>query len=382
VNPRPRILVVDDEPGMLRAVERVLSPHYELRTARLPSQALEAAATESFALALLDIRMPEMDGFELMARLGALQPGIDVILMTGSTDERDARLVRAIREKAFFFLTKPFDREVLLTLVERCLELHRLDGLNRANVLRLERELRAARAFQQTLLPARASARGDIEIALHYEPLGELCGDFCDYVLGDDGSAATLLTDVSGHGAQAAMLTGMIKQVFHATGSDRFPPGQVLDRISGAIRLFPDDLYLSVVCVRVRPESNSVEYVNAGHPPGLLLRGADTLVRLESSVPPVHSAFNEWKSAPRTEAMAAGDLLLLYTDGLTEARNPDGDVFGDERLERAARRIAARARDGKAHAPELLAPLREELSAFMNGRGIEDDLTVVLVRRR
>src|SRR2546428_445165 len=99
--PKARILVVDDESGMLRSIERVLSPIYDVRTARLPSLALDSLAATSFDLALLDIRMPEMDGFELMHRLTALEPRLDVILMTGSTDERDARLVRAIREKAF-----------------------------------------------------------------------------------------------------------------------------------------------------------------------------------------------------------------------------------------------------------------------------------------
>ena len=79
-------------------------------------------------------------------------------MMTGSTDERDARLIRAIREKAFFFLTKPFDREVLLTLVQRCLEARRLSRENRAHVSRLECELRAAQVFQQSLLPDRTAS--------------------------------------------------------------------------------------------------------------------------------------------------------------------------------------------------------------------------------
>ena len=103
--PRPRILVVDDEPGMLRTIERILSTRYDVRAVRLPSAALDAADLGTFDVAILDVRMPEMDGFALMAKLGERQPDLDVIVMTGSTDERDARLIRAIRERAFFFLT-------------------------------------------------------------------------------------------------------------------------------------------------------------------------------------------------------------------------------------------------------------------------------------
>jgi len=151
---RPKILVVDDEPGMLRTIERILSIRYDVRAVRLPSAALDAAAAGSFDVAILDVRMPEMDGFALMARLGERQPDLDVIMMTGSTDERDARLIRAIREKAFFFLTKPFDREVLLTLVQRCLEARRLSRENRAHVSAWSASCGRRRCFNRACCPS------------------------------------------------------------------------------------------------------------------------------------------------------------------------------------------------------------------------------------
>src|SRR3974377_2216290 len=121
-----RILVVDDDSGVLRSVERVLSHDYQVACTRSPEEAALFAKQFEPDLAILDIRMPEMDGFELMSRLKESRRDLDIILMTGSIHEPDAQLVRAIREKAFYFLQKPFDREVLLTLVARCLELRRL----------------------------------------------------------------------------------------------------------------------------------------------------------------------------------------------------------------------------------------------------------------
>src|SRR5262245_1284946 len=96
--------------------------------------------------------MPEMDGFELMGRLKAVKPDLDLIVMTGSVTETESKLIRAIRERAFYFIQKPFDREVLLTLVARCLELRKLAEENRRHVGRLEGELHEARAFQKSLL--------------------------------------------------------------------------------------------------------------------------------------------------------------------------------------------------------------------------------------
>src|SRR5215472_7353072 len=110
-----RILVVDDEEGMLRSVGRVLGENYEVASTRSSHEAVRLAEAFKPDLAILDIQMPEMDGFQLMEKLQAL----------------DAKLIRAIRKDAFYFLQKPFDRAVLLTLVERCLKLKRLERTNR-----------------------------------------------------------------------------------------------------------------------------------------------------------------------------------------------------------------------------------------------------------
>jgi DNA-binding NtrC family response regulator len=123
----------------------------------VPQEAVDAARGEAFDVAILDVRMPGMDGFDVMAALKALQPELDVILMTGSVHEADARLIRAIRERAFFFLTKPFDRDVLLALVSRCLELRRANAENRLHVERLELELRAAQRSRRASCPRIAS---------------------------------------------------------------------------------------------------------------------------------------------------------------------------------------------------------------------------------
>jgi serine phosphatase RsbU (regulator of sigma subunit)/CheY-like chemotaxis protein len=366
---------------MLRTIERVLSEQYDVRTARLPSQGLAAATETSFDLAILDVRMPEVDGFTLMARLGEMQPDLDVILMTGSTDERDARLVRAIREKAFFFLTKPFDREVLLTLVQRCLEARRLSIENLAHVARLERELRTAQAFQQSLLPHRSAEHGGFEISFLYEPRDELCGDFCDFVLRDDAPGAILIADVSGHGAPAAMVTGMVKQAFHAAALEDFSPSAVLERIVIASRLFTDGKYATAMCVRIRPASDTLEYANAGHPPGLLLGSEGSVTQLEASAPIIHPALPYWHCEQRVVRMDRGDRLLLYTDGLTEALNSAGEEFGAERLAEVAARLAGPAMPRDSSGANLLAVVRDEVARFAEGRPLADDLTVMLLRR-
>src|SRR6266571_195662 len=207
---QPRIVVVDDDRHMLRAVERVLNQDYEVIGTTNPKDALRLVRDFKPDLAILDIRMPELDGFELMKQLKDIWPHLDVILMTGSVHEVDAQLIRAIREKAFYFVQKPFDREVLQTLVQRCLELRRLNKENSHHVMLLQREIAEARAFQQSMLPKEQGRIGNVAVCARYIPCFELGGDLYDYAA-HPSSTAFLIADVSGHGASAAMLTGIVK---------------------------------------------------------------------------------------------------------------------------------------------------------------------------
>ena len=115
------ILIVDDEPGMLRSVSRVLRRDHDITTAESGEDALEKIQERTPDLAIVDIRMPGINGFELTRRLKQHDPDLDVILMTGNAEEPDDNLIQAIDGGAFYFITKPFDRRVLLTLVNRCL---------------------------------------------------------------------------------------------------------------------------------------------------------------------------------------------------------------------------------------------------------------------
>src|SRR6516162_5289469 len=165
-----RILVVDDEAGMLRSVERVLGQDYKVASTRSSREAVGLARAFKPDLAILDLQMPEMDGFQLLEELRTLDPELDVILMTGTIHELDAKLIRAIRTDAFYFLQKPFDRGVILSLVERCLELKRLERSNRQHMLRMQKELSDARAFQQSMIGPRFGKVGGISVFAHYIP--------------------------------------------------------------------------------------------------------------------------------------------------------------------------------------------------------------------
>jgi sigma-B regulation protein RsbU (phosphoserine phosphatase) len=367
---RRRILVVDDEPGMQRAVARVLEAGFDVHCAGSSAEALQRAEALAPDLAILDVRMPGLDGFELMRCLKGALPDLDVILMTGSVAETDRKLVAAIRGGAFYFLQKPFDRDVLLTLVERCLELRRLADENRRQVVRLERVLVEARAFQASLLPAPRARIGPLELDARHVPCEALCGDLYDYAACGRAAVAFLVADVSGHGASAAMLTGVVKSSFQSCREEEFAPEAVVQRVAAGIRTFGANRFVTVVCGRLDAEAGRLDYVNAGHPPALSWCGEEEPVRLEPTGPLISPVLaGPWER--RTCRVAAGSCLLLCTDGVTETAGPDG-WFGLDGLTAAVRRAA---RGG----PALLDQVVRDVERFSQGRPIEDDLTLMTV---
>jgi sigma-B regulation protein RsbU (phosphoserine phosphatase) len=363
-----RILVVDDEAGMLRSVERVLGQDYDVASSRSSRGAVGLARTFKPDLAILDIQMPEMDGFQLMEELQAFDPELDVIFMTGSIHEIDAKLIKAIRKDAFYFLQKPFDRGVLLSLVERCLELKRLERSNRMHLLHLEKELGDARAFQQSLLPPESGKVGGISVFARYIPCSELAGDLYDYAALSPEGAVILVADVSGHGASAAMLTGSVKSAFHFASSDLYEPACVVERVADGIRAFGHQHFITLICARVR--NGLLDFVNAGHPPGILSNGGTAATLLESTGPIISPALNfSWEQ--RTIRVTRGsDRLVLFTDAIIEVEAESGE-YGVDRLVEAVRKGPM---DGKALSEQILESVRQ----FTVGQPINDDLTLVI----
>ena len=363
-----RILVVDDEPGMLRAVERVLGKTYEIVALRSSHEALRIAREVKPDLAIIDVRMPEMDGFELMEQLKAEWPELQIILMTGSVDDLDEKLVRALRSPAFYFIQKPFDRDVLRTLVERCLELHWRREQHRRYLHRLETEMAEARAFQQSLLPDSQAVVNGLSIDCRYTPWRGLGGDLYDYAAAGSGRTALLVADVSGHGVSAAMLTGVVKSAFHAARAEGYEPLSVAQRVWHALSAFGPERFVTLVAALVSPGEGRLTYVNAGHPACVVWGSGRRPVWLASTGPLVSPALPaEWDV--RTVEIQSADRVLLFTDGVSDVlANSDGD--SDAEI------VAAIERESGGGA-RLLDAIVEDVHQRLAGNPQSDDLTML-----
>ena len=253
-----------------------------------------------------------------------------------------------------------------------------LEDLSEREQRDLESDLRLAARIQRGLLPPAEVAAAGWEVRHHWEPAGLVSGDYCDVIVGGDGPSAGGVTfvfgDISGKGVAAAMLMSHLHATFRTLLGVTDAAAELVARANRVFResaLSPH--FATLVCGRALP-GGEVELCNAGHLPPRLL-GAAGLRTIGTTGLPV-GAFYSLEFASCRLTLAPGDTLVLFTDGLTEARDADQREYGEERLDAVLRRCAG------APAAELLAACRADLAAHLAGAPPTDDLTMLALRRR
>jgi sigma-B regulation protein RsbU (phosphoserine phosphatase) len=239
----------------------------------------------------------------------------------------------------------------------------------------LERDLQLARSVQSALLPDSEIEIDGYRVHHHYRPLRAVSGDHCDVLppARPGGPWHFVLGDVSGKGVAASLLMSHLQALFRSLVPIELPLSEVVQH---ANRLFAQctlpNSYATLVAGRLDP-SGALELCNAGHCPALLVRHGKVST-LEGSGLPL-GLFETATYATRPVRLEAGDLLVLYTDGLSESRNADGEQYGVERVQRVLRGI-------NGEAPRrVVEALISDLLAFRGSSPREDDLTLMAIRR-
>lgn len=237
----------------------------------------------------------------------------------------------------------------------------------------LEEDLELAAQIQTNLLPATTQKIDGWEVSYHYQPAGAVSGDYCDLIRGDDESLSFVLGDVSGKGVAASMLMAHLNAMFRTLVSINLPLEQMVERAS---RVFCESTlptqYATLVCGRANT-SGEVEVCNAGHLPPLLVQDGK-VTSIAATGLPVGVFCSESFSVNRVQ-MNKGDTLFLYTDGLSESLDGNGDEYG-------AARLSQLLNDNHLLAPDSFISLcRQELHTFAEGRVPSDDLTLMAIKR-
>jgi len=254
------------------------------------------------------------------------------------------------------------------------IEHERLQQVEQAQQL-LERDLEQAAEIQRMLLPAAPPVVPGVELAGHNAACRTVGGDYYDFLPCPEGRVALVLGDVSGKGIPAALLMASLQARIQALAEEPCGPGRLLGRLNRMLAASsPTNRFVSLFFCVLDPRSGEMAWSNAGHNPPMLVRAGGRVERLEGGGMVLGVVADSTYEESRT-LVEPGDLLALYSDGLTEARSPGDEEYGEGRL-------AEILREGRGRPlPEVIETAKAAVAAWRGGAPPEDDVTLVLARR-
>ena len=381
--PPYKILVVDDEPDlqplMLQRMRRdIRAGRYSFVFAGDGLEALDRLnEDDEIDMVLSDINMPRMDGLTLLQQIPNVDPDIRAVIISAYGDMQNIRT--AMNRGAFDFVTKPLDFDDLKVTIERTLR-HMAEWRealsSRDKLVALQNELDVANKIQQSVLPTGFPSSESYEIAANMEPARNVGGDFFDIMRLENSRLGLAVADVSDKGVPAAlfMMSSLTQLKGAAIGIGE--PGGVLTEVNDLLNEDNETaMFVTVLYAVYDPGNGVITYANGGHNPPVIIHadGDSTMLPMTGGI--VLGVAPGFPYEQSTFTLGPGETIILYTDGVTEAMNGDGEEFGVDRL----RDLFAGA--PPKHPGEAIDAILDAVSAFAGDTPQSDDITCLALRR-
>ena len=339
-----KILVVDDEldvePLVLQRMRReIRRGTYEFGFAHNGVEALEVLNhDDSYDIVLSDINMPEMDGLTLLEQIPSVNPNIRSVIVSAYGDMKNIRT--AMNRGAFDFVTKPIDFEDLRITIDRTVQHLRMwrDALSaRDNLISIQNELGIASDMQQSILPKQFPESDSFVMHGVMEPAREVGGDFFDIIHISGDRCGIAIADVSDKGVPAAMFMMSSRTLLKGCALGAMYPEKVLEEVNTLLAPENDaGMFVTVFYGIFDNSTGEIEYSNGGHNPPLIVHADGSSDYLEMPPGIALGVFPEMVFESRKAQLRRGDTAVFYTDGVTEAMNVEGELFGEDRLQKVA----------------------------------------------
>ena len=361
----------------MRAALRLLlkGAGYQTEAADSPAAVLDAIKHQRFDLVLMDLNYARdttsgKEGLDLISRIQALDHDLPIVVMTAWATVDLA--VESMRLGVRDFVQKPWENSGLLRKLRTQVEQGRARRREQTREQQMKIELNEAREIQRGLMPRRMPSLHGFSLASAWQAAHEVSGDYLTAFKVDESHAVLCVADVAGKGFPAALLMSNMQAALKSLVSERISPSELCVKLN---RLMcgntPLRKFVSCFYGDLDVPNRTLTFTNAGHNPPILMRRNGECIRLEDGGR-VIGAFTDSNYTQRQIKFYQGDKLLLFTDGVTEARNASGEEFGEERLLEFVRAYRGR------NAAELRTIILNEVTQFCSDN-FDDDAALMVV---
>jgi len=383
-----KILSVDDETDLEALLtqyfrRKIRKGEYEFFFAHNGLEALIVLSKNpDIEIILSDINMPEMDGLTLLAKINEMRnPALKCVMVSAYGDMGNIR--QAMNGGAFDFATKPIDLDDLSLTIEKAIEQNKYIHSSQQEHKQLENlksDLSIASEIQQAILPRVFPPFPDmcqyLGIAASMTAAKDVGGDFYDFFQLDSDRIGFLIADVCGKGIPAAIFMAVSRTVIRTTGLRGLSPAECIDVSNKLIAADSVDcMFVTVFYGIYNVKTGEVVYCNAGHNPPHILKSDCGIEILPKPKNMVVGAMDFAVYKQDTVQLEKGDALVLFTDGVTEAMNPQKEEFGVARLNDSLQDAAMRSPQ------EIIDTVKDDIKTFADGAEQSDDITMLVIKR-
>jgi sigma-B regulation protein RsbU (phosphoserine phosphatase) len=371
-----RVLIVDDVPANVDVLVQALRGEYQLSVALNGTAALQTADKLLPDLVLLDIVMPGIDGYEVCRKLRASPRTREIPVMFLSSLEDVQDKAKGFEAGGNDYLVKPFE---ILEVKARVKSLLRAKAYADSVKEKIAYDLRIAREIQMGILPPDVAAVVEgtgLEAHALLEPAQAVGGDLYEVLRTPEGNPVAVIGDVSGKGIPAALFMAVTMTLVRAMAPELRRPEEILRRVNDALAVQnPRNMFVTLLCASYDAPTGRLTYASAGHPAAVLVRDGNAF--LLPTEPELAAGIRAGLRAPtQTMDLAPGDLVIFYTDGVTEAFNAAGSLYGEARLLEEAGRL------GGASAADAAAAVLRSVRAHAGEHPQSDDIAVMVLKRK
>ena len=378
------ILAVDDTPENLDVVKGILSPEYIVKAAINGPMALKIAEKQAPDLILLDIMMPDMDGYEVCRRLKENEQTKDVPVIFLTAMDQTSDESRGFELGAADYMTKPVNPPILKARVATHLALKKsMDDLQsafhiiRRHKERMEEELNVAHDIQMSMLPLEFPPypeRAEFSVHALLKPAREVGGDFYDFFFINDDEICLIVGDVSGKGVPAALFMAVTKTMIKTQAVDDPSPASIVTRVNEELSADnPSSMFVTLFFAIANVKTGEVRFTNAGHNPPYILRKDGSLECLNQRHGPIIAAVEGVAFREDKIQLDAMDTLVIFTDGVTEAMDISQQLYAEPRLEACIRKS-----DGTPD--QMTREILQDVEQYAGKAEQADDITILTFR--